>query len=60
MSLEDWGKSFNQVSVCPIHRPSIDVTISDAAPTGEEPEGAPRHFVDSDDEAEGPKEWIQW
>ena len=60
MSLEDWGKSFNQVSVCPIHRPSIDVTISDAAPTGEEPEGAPRNFVDSDDEAEGPKEWIQW
>ena len=69
ISLEDWGKSFNSLTICPIGQGSVEVVAEAAeAPEKDEkaeapedaPEGQARLFVDSDDEVEGPKEWIAW
>ncbi|CAK8996884.1 unnamed protein product [Durusdinium trenchii] len=64
MSLEDWGKSFNALTVCPIGERTLETggTTHDLSEELEDEAsaGAPRLFLDSDDESEGPKEWINW
>jgi len=63
MSLEDWGISFNALTVCPTigsHVPVAPATGEGTAEEDEAPEGTSRQFIDSDDEADGPKTWIQW
>ena len=66
MSLEDWGISFNALTVCPTigsHVPLALLATGEGTAEEEEEaqnEGTSRQFIDSDDEADGPKTWIQW
>ena len=66
ISLEDWGKCFNWVTVCPIQNAFVELPAepgraqTEAESLEAEPEGQARLFIDSDDEAQGPQEWIAW